>query len=177
MPAKPVASWSDDEVAIWLHCIGLGDKVDPFKVNAVDGSLLLTLEKEDLTGDLGLTGLQAKKVLQELEFTKSLSGGGGVGELSEDMEKLQLNNKKLEEQIAAKDAKIAQLERELAALKGPAHAPAPAYYAPAPAPPRHAPPPKGAPVVREAAKGTAQGAVKGAIGKCFTSLVPNARRC
>jgi hypothetical protein len=103
MPVKPVSSWSDDEVAVWLHCIGLGDKIDPFKANAVDGSLLLTLEKEDLTGDLGLTGLQAKKVLQELEFTKSLSDSDGVGVLSKDMEKLQLDNKNLEKQIAARD--------------------------------------------------------------------------
>jgi hypothetical protein len=172
MGIKPVASWSDDEVATWLHCIDLDDKIDAFKANAVDGGLLLTLDKEDLTGDLGLSGLQAKRLQQALEFTKSLPEGGGGGDLSEEMQQLQIDNKGLEEQIKEKDAKIQKLEKELAALKPPPQAPAPA---PAPAPKAAPPPKQGAPVVKGAAKGAAGGAVKGAIGKRLANVVLNIR--
>jgi hypothetical protein len=166
MGVKPVATWSDDEVAIWLSCIGLGDKIDAFKENAVDGGLLLTLEKDDLTGDLGLTSLQAKKVLRELDFTKSLSEGGGGDDLSKEMKQLQVDIKHCEEQIEEKDAKIAKLERELAELRPPPPAPAPAQAPKAAPPPHH-----GAPVLKGAARGAAGGAVKGAIGKCFANVV------
>jgi hypothetical protein len=175
MGIKPVASWNDDEVATWLHCIDLDDKIDAFKDNAVDGGLLLTLDRDDLTGDLGLTGLQAKKLLQQLEFTKSLpegggGGGGGGGDLSDEMQKLQIGNKDLERQIKQKDARIAELERELAALRPP-----PPASAPAPTAARAPPPPKGAPVLTGAAKGAATGVVKGAIGKLLANIVLNDR--
>jgi hypothetical protein len=170
MGIKPVASWSDDEVATWLHCIGLDDKIDAFKANAVDGSLLLTLDKQDLTTDLGLSGLQAKKLLQELEFPKSLSEGGSGGDLSEGMQQLQIDNKGLEEQIKEKDAKIEKLEKELAALRPPPPAPAPA-----PAPKAAPPPRQGAPVLQGAARGAATGVVKGAISKRLAHVVLNIR--
>jgi hypothetical protein len=172
MSSKPVANWSDDEVAIWLHCIGLGDKIDNFKENQVDGGLLLTLEKEDLTGDLGLTSLMAKKLLRERELLTSTSGGGGGGGDAQELQHLQVDNRHLEEEIKEKDAKIQKLEKEIAALKPPPQAPAPA---PAPAPKAAPPPKQGAPVVKGAAKGAAGGAVKGAIGKRFAIIVLNMR--
>ena len=48
------------EVCIWLNAIGLGTKVGPFRENAVDGDLLCSLSLDDLTGDLGLSGLQVR---------------------------------------------------------------------------------------------------------------------
>jgi hypothetical protein len=85
------------------------------------------------------------------------------------MKHLQVDNKHYEEQIEEKDAKIAKLERELAALRPPPPTPAPA---PAPAPaPKAAPPPKNQhEVAKGAATGAATGAVKGAIGKCFACI-------
>lgn len=143
MAPEPVNQWSVDDVATWLCAIGLGSKVDPFKENAVDGALLETLSQEDLQNDLGLSGIQTKKVLLELEFAQGLTSGGGGGGDSEEVAQLQELLKESQEQVKEKDAKIAQLEQEIAALKpAPAPAPAPApppqsyqkttYYAPPP---------------------------------------------
>lgn len=138
MAPEPVNQWSVDDVATWLCAIGLGAKVEPFKENAVDGALLATLSKEDLQNDLELSGIQAKKVLLELEFIDGLTSGGGGGEA--DPEEIQ----KLQAELAEKDETIAQLEKEIAALK-PAPPPEPVKSAPppAPAPSYHtAPPPR-----------------------------------
>lgn len=162
MAPEPVNQWSVDDVATWLCAIGLGSKVEAFKENAVDGGLLCTLSKEDLQNDLELSGIQAKKVLMELDFANSLTSGGGGGADPAEIEALQA-------QLKEKDAKIAQLEQEIAALKPapppepvksvPAPAPAPTYHAPAPAPRR------GRPVVKGAAGGAAKGAATGAVGE------------
>jgi hypothetical protein len=154
---KDPEEYTIDEVAIWLNCIGLGEKVDPFRENAVDGAMLVTLNKEDLTGDLGLSSLQAKKVMNSVESTTEITGEGGGGDATAEqkafVEKLMQEN--------------AQLKAELASLKEPrqaAPAPTPAP-APAPAPaPKQAPPPKNQhEIARGAAKGAAGGAMKGAI--------------
>lgn len=163
MAPEPLQQWSSDDVVTWLCAIGLGSKADAFKDNAVDGSLLSSLTKEDLTSDLGLSGLQAKKVLLEMDFINGLtSGEGGGGADPEEMNRLQ-------EELQAKDATIAQLRAELDALtvkSVPAPAPAPVHYAPAPAP-RAAPPPyrNEHHVVKGAAGGAAKGAVTGAVSK------------
>lgn len=130
---------------------------------AADGSLLETLTAEDLTGDLGLSNLQAKKMLHELDFTKSITSADRAGnDLSEAMDKLEVENMDLEKQLDEKDARIAELEAQIAKLKAP---PEP-VAAPAPAP--AAPPQsKGHPVVANAARGAAGGAVKGAVGEYF----------
>ena len=84
---KPLSSYSIDEVAIWISCIGLSDKSVPFRDNAIDGGMLVTLTFEDLTGDLGLTALQAKKVQRSIEFTLGLvayTNSGRVATTSND---------------------------------------------------------------------------------------------
>jgi len=166
MAPQPVNQWSVNNVATWLCAIGLGSKADAFKDNAVDGSLLCTLSAEDLTNDLGLSGIQSKKVLMELDFAQSLTSGGGGAADPAEIEALQ-------QELAEKNAKIAELEEELAALKPtPAPAPAPVHHAPAPAPVYHAPPPprREHHVVKGAAGGAAKGAVTGAVGESVARL-------
>jgi uncharacterized protein YdcH (DUF465 family) len=146
---KDPNEYTIDEVAIWLGCIGLGEKVAPFRENAIDGAMLVTLSKEDLTGDLGLSNLQTKKVLNSLESTKQItgSGGGDTTELQAEVDTLKQENEKL--------------KAEITSLKAPKQvAPAPA---PAPAPKQAPPPKKQHTVVRGAATGAAGGAMKGAI--------------
>ncbi len=53
---KPVKDYSVEEVVLWVECIGLDS--GPFKENAVDGDMLCHLTSEELSGDLGLSGLQ-----------------------------------------------------------------------------------------------------------------------
>ena len=55
-----IKNFDNQEVCIWLNAIGLGSKVGPFQANAVDGDLLCSLSQEDLTNDLGLSGLQVR---------------------------------------------------------------------------------------------------------------------
>lgn len=55
---KAVQDYSIEEVGYWLQAIGLPSEA--FTENAVDGEMLCTLTKEDLTGDLGLSSLQGK---------------------------------------------------------------------------------------------------------------------
>ena len=53
----------------------------------VDGTLFLGLTAEDMQSDLGLSSLQTKKVLKNIEYTQSLTNGvatGGEPELVED---------------------------------------------------------------------------------------------
>jgi hypothetical protein len=158
MAPKPLEQWSADNVVTWICAIGLGEHADEFKENAVDGNLLASLSKEDLSGDLGLSPLQAKKVLLEMDFVRQLTSGGGGGADPEEI-------KRLEQELQAKNAEIADLKAMLQAMQ-----PTPAERAPAPAPaPKAAPPPPSHRnehyVVRGAAGGAAKGAVAGAVGK------------
>jgi len=147
MPKDP-QEYSVDEVSIWLAAIGLGDKAEAFKENAVDGAMLCTLETEDFS-ELGLTSLQGKKVQRSLETTKEMFSAGGDPEA-----------------LAALQKEVAALKEENAALKAQLekYAPKPkAAPAPAPAPPPKQKQPAGRPVVRGAAGGAAKGAVLGAV--------------
>jgi hypothetical protein len=103
---KAIKDYDVDEVAIWLNCIGLGDHAGPFRENDIDGKLLASLTSEDLTGDLGLSHLQAKKLQRHLEFTTELTGGGGGAQGDEAAAK-----------IKELDAEVAQLKEENAQLK------------------------------------------------------------
>jgi SAM domain (Sterile alpha motif) len=60
-----IKNFDNQEVCIWLNAIGLGSKVGPFQDNAVDGDLLCSLSQEDLTNDLGLSGLQVRTGIVE----------------------------------------------------------------------------------------------------------------
>jgi hypothetical protein len=59
---KTPGEYSVDEVCIWVNAIGLGAKMDGFRENSVDGGMLVGLTLDDLTADLGLNNLQAKKL-------------------------------------------------------------------------------------------------------------------
>lgn len=135
MAPEPLDQWSVDDVATWLCAIGLGAHVSPFKENSVDGALLATLSKEDLQNDLGLSGIQAKKVLVELDFINGLTSGDGRGVDPAKVQSLKAQMAEKDDRIAQQDSRIAQLEQEIAALKAPPRAPAPTHHA-APPPPR-----------------------------------------
>ena len=74
---KDIKDYSAEEVGLWVTAQGL----DPSKFvsEGVDGDLLLSLSVDDLKNDLGLSSLQAKKVMKNIEFSKNLAGGSGGG--------------------------------------------------------------------------------------------------
>lgn len=145
MHVKDPATYSVDEDCLFLNAIGLADKTGAFREQSVDGSLLLALSPEDM-GELGVSGLQGKKIMNAVEFTKSLASGGGS-----------------DSRVAALEAEVARLKQELAYYKpapAPVKAPAP-VPAPAPAPrPHHH---NEHHVLKGAARGTAKGVVLGAV--------------
>ena len=121
--SKTIESWDLDEVCIWLNCIGLGEKVDPFRENTVDGETLTSLSNEDLTAELGLTNLQANKVLRQIDETKemiSLREGSALAASGEshNNEELQVEIQQLKDKLEAKDANIASLEEKNGSLQG-----------------------------------------------------------
>ena len=167
MGLHDIKDFSAEEVGLWLVAQGLGDHAKKFLDEGVDGDLLLSLSVDDFKNDLGLSGLQAKKVMKNVEFSKELTasagGGGGEdveklkGELAatsadkEDLrakvealvgEKATLEEKikALEEDLKAKDGDIADLNKKMESMTVVEEkaAPAPAPPpAPAPAPARH----------------------------------------
>ena len=64
--SKPVPEWSTEDVAEYLAHLGFHEHVHAFMENGVDGQMLLTLSENDIVGELGLTRLQSRKVLQRL---------------------------------------------------------------------------------------------------------------
>jgi hypothetical protein len=64
---KKAADWTTDEVVGFLEGIGLPQLETRVRESAVDGELLCSLSKDELVADLGLTALQAMKVLQRLK--------------------------------------------------------------------------------------------------------------
>lgn len=166
MVEKSIKEWSVDEVCIWLNCIGLGEKVDSFRGNTVDGETLLSLSVEDMTGELGLTNLQAKKVVRLLTTTQemlSIDAGGAVSDASskEAVEELEEQIKNLKLEIEAKERKIKEQEQEIKRLSA-ANEAVPVVQAQ----PVKSPPPQshqggaGRAVVGGAARGAAGGALK-----------------
>lgn len=109
MHSKPIEQWSVDEVAIWLLCIGLGEKVERFKENEVAGTELSDLTSEELTDGLGLDHLQAKKLILSRDFTKSVSN---LERLAAEMKTVELEKAGLEDQLVAKNETIRQLENQ-----------------------------------------------------------------
>ncbi len=75
MGLKDIKAFTKDEVGLWFTA----QSIDPTTVIAegVDGDLLLSLSADDLKADLGLSGLQAKKVMKNIEFSKCLTQPGG----------------------------------------------------------------------------------------------------
>lgn len=178
---KDIKEFSAEEVGLWLAAQGLGDHAAKFVGEGVDGDLLLSLSYDDLKADLGLSSLQSKKVLKNIEFSKGLTAGGGGG--GEDVEQLkseiakltsergdlEAKVRELKDALSAKDAEVSALNKDMEALtvKAVPEAPAPAPKpAPAPAPQSHHHHQQRQPgVVGGAARGAAGGALKGAIGE------------
>lgn len=157
MPSKHPSEYTQAEVNVWLNSVGLGNAIDIFQANGIDGRMLVTLTEADLTGDLGLSGLQARKFAQSLEFASDLAEAGGGD--SYQMQALAKENARLKEEIASLTMINKELQAQLAPELSSARAPAPAYapapapayvpapapaYAPAPAPKHHSGPPPGA---------------------------------
>ena len=61
-----IDSWSVDDVCTFLGSLSLGHVELAFRNNGVDGMMLSTLSLEDLENELGLTKLQARKILARL---------------------------------------------------------------------------------------------------------------
>ena len=146
MPGKTPSSYDIDEVGIFLTAIGLDSKVGAFRENAVDGAMLVSLQPEDFE-ELGLSGLQSKKLVRSVEFAASLADEQSSSRGADPS------------QLAALQKENANLKNENAALRAQLqeYAPRPA---PAPAPQQqkqHHHPPAGAPVIRGAAGGAARG--------------------
>ena len=68
MGLKDIKDFTADEVGLWLAAQG----IDSSKAieEKVDGDLLLSLSADDFKSDLGLSGLQSKKVMKNIEFSK-----------------------------------------------------------------------------------------------------------
>lgn len=161
MPPKDPQNYSTNEVAMWLVAIGLGSKVETFKEAGVDGSMLVILGSEDFA-ELGLSGLQGKKLMTSLEFSKSIAeegGGGGGGADPALVQQLKDENMALRAQLEAYQ------ERDAPAPAPAPSPPPPPARAPSPPPPQQQqarPAPRGH-VIRGAAGGAAGGAIKGAV--------------
>lgn len=63
---------------MWMASQGLDPSV--IVAESVDGKLLLDLSAEDMKSDLGLSGLQAKKVLKNIEYSQSLNSAEPAAE-------------------------------------------------------------------------------------------------
>jgi len=177
MVLKPINQYTVEEVGMWLTAQGLGDHASKFIDAGVDGDVLVSLDVNDLKNDLLLSGLQAKKVLSNIEFSKGMTSGDETNNGSqyyhhgENERQLEDKVKTLEHALQSKDDEIAELNRRLAKLEctnNEAHhhhqQPQPTSYATPTTTTHHQQqPPAGARVVGGAARGAAGGAVKGAI--------------
>lgn len=126
MGLKEINEFSAEEVGLWLTAQGLGEKAPAFVDEGVDGDLLLSLSIDDLKNDLGLSGLQSKKVMKNIEFSKNLttaSEGGGEGgeeveQLKEDIKNLTAAKEALEQKVHDQDVAMMVKDDEIAELKG-----------------------------------------------------------
>ena len=116
MPSKHPSDYTQEEVNIFLNSIGLGHKIDSFKENGVDGPMIVTLTKEDLTNDLEMSNLQARKFQMSLDFAKELVEGGGGGSTSGTDHKEIINS--LKEQIKSLEDENEFLKSDVKYLNG-----------------------------------------------------------
>jgi len=122
MGLKDIKDFSAEEVGLWLAAQGLGEHASKFVDEGVDGDLLLSLTADDLKGDLGLSGLQSKKVLKNIEFSKQLlaAGDGGGGEEAErlrgEIEEMSGDREKLKALVETLTGDKESLEERLHAL-------------------------------------------------------------
>ena len=68
----PPYQWDENAVGEWLQGIGLGQHAPAFARCRVDGRLLLKLDDEDLSEELGVTSrLERKRMLSRLEALRA----------------------------------------------------------------------------------------------------------
>lgn len=81
---KNVVNWTTAQVANWLHEAGLGQYVELFKTNDVDGDVLLTMSEKDVTdpplsfptfGDIRRFGIALGELKSGLKNIGSVSIG------------------------------------------------------------------------------------------------------
>jgi len=160
MPGKDPKEYDLDEVCLFLNAIGLESKAAAFRENAVDGTMLVTLQGDDFK-ELGLSSLQAKKVQRSVEFCQQLANESSARPAGEADDGSDAMIAQLEAENAKLKKEVAELKSVLQALQSPP-APAPAPKA-APPPPQqtyyHQPPPPRheAYVVKGAARGATRG--------------------
>ena len=124
MGLKDIKDFSAEEVGLWLTVQGLGAKAEAFIEEGVDGDLLLDLTEEELKHDLGLSGIQTKKLMKNIAFCRELmeeaDGGGAekeVSELENKIKTLSTENDTLDDKIEALEAEIAGKNAEIEELK------------------------------------------------------------
>uniref|UniRef100_A0A3Q3AXK7 NAD(+) hydrolase SARM1 n=1 Tax=Kryptolebias marmoratus TaxID=37003 RepID=A0A3Q3AXK7_KRYMA len=66
-----VPNWKTCEVQTWLQQVGFSAFCDRFQELQVDGDLLLNVTDQDLSSDLGMTGLTCKRFLRDLRVLKT----------------------------------------------------------------------------------------------------------
>jgi hypothetical protein len=104
---KSPEEYSVDDVCVLFVSLELGHLASKIRENVVDGPLLLSLTEADFVNDLGLSGLQTKRVLRGIDLAKQLSaspsnGGGSGDELAEahhTIHRLEKENKELKDEV------------------------------------------------------------------------------
>ena len=67
-----LTSWSVEDVCFWLLAQNLGNFVDTFRENEVDGECLLTLNNRLLKDDLGINALgHRSRILKRVDALKN----------------------------------------------------------------------------------------------------------
>lgn len=118
--------WTVEEVAVWLHCIGVAVADDDddddhhhhnnnlFKTTTGLDLCDIASRTEELVRVLGTD--QTEKLLQMVEFTKSIhdhAGGEDVDELTATLENVILEKEQMEKELAIKNAMIKELEKQV----------------------------------------------------------------
>mmetsp|Transcript_9400 Transcript_9400/g.21892 ORF Transcript_9400/g.21892 Transcript_9400/m.21892 type:complete len:237 (+) Transcript_9400:206-916(+) len=102
---KEFKDYTPTEIGLWLTAQGLGQFAEKFQEEGVDGDLLLSLSSDDLKNDLGLSNIQTKKVLKNVEFSRDLGSSAGTG--GEEAEALR---RRVDDLQAEKDASAAEAD-------------------------------------------------------------------
>ena len=125
---KPMKEWTTKEVANWLYCTGFVDNEETRKLSALIGSGLDLYEMPE-TENHELVELIGKdvmeKLLQQIEFAKSLEQHGSTDEMTKELaaalDKLTLEKIQMEKELVTKDEKIAELEQKVVELSHTIH--------------------------------------------------------
>jgi hypothetical protein len=111
MGFKEFNEYSAEEIGLWLIAQGLGEHAPKFLAVGVDGDLLLALSVDDIKNDLGLSGLQAKKLMKNIEFAKMI-GASPINKLVIEIDELEVKVQVSQHAGKTKDCEIAELRSE-----------------------------------------------------------------